>query len=74
MLPTTPTKEQLCPALLVQVAVAVAPTFRQVTDRFLMANSGVEGIAIANRGSRVRIVLTLAIIMIVHLWLLCCSC
>lgn len=74
MLPTTPTKEQACPALLVQVAVAVLPTFRQVTDRFLMAISGVEDIAIANRGSRVRIVLTLAIIMIVHLWLLCCSC
>jgi hypothetical protein len=44
------------------VAVATAPTFRQVTDRLLMAISGVEGIAMANRGSRGRIVLTLAII------------
>jgi hypothetical protein len=44
------------------VAVATAPTFRQVTDRLLMAISGVGGIAMANRGSRGRIVLTLAII------------
>ena len=62
MLPTTPTKEQLCPALLIQVAVATAPTFRQVTDRLLMAIPGVEGIAMAKRGSRGRTVLTLAII------------
>lgn len=33
-----------------------------MTDRLLVAISGVEGIAMANRGSRGRIVLTLAII------------
>jgi hypothetical protein len=50
LLPTTPVHLQVFPAELTQVAVAVAPTWRQVTDR---RNSG-EGDARVHNGIMTR--------------------